>query len=138
MPMARIKTCPWKNSEMEEAKEAFAGALRARTRRDHSESELTRKLCDKGFKADVIAKVITRLKDLNYLDDRRLAVRWAESAIKNFKGYGLKLRLELSRRGIPEVITAEVVADLAAEHDETEVLAALLARKFPGFDAGVA
>ncbi len=119
---------------MEEAEKAFTRALGFLARRDHSEAELVRKLREKGMSAGVIVVVVQRLKDLRYLDDRRFAEQWAESAVKSGRGYGPRLRQELSRRGIARDVIAEVLAGIAAEHDETETLTALMARKFTGFD----
>ncbi|KAF0220914.1 MAG: regulatory [Geobacteraceae bacterium] len=119
---------------MEEAEKAFVRALGFLARRDHSEAELVRKLREKGISAGVIAEVVQRLKDLRYLDDRRFAEQWAQSAVKSGRGYGPRLRQELSQRGVAREIITEVLAGIAAEHDETETLTALIARKFAGFD----
>lgn len=119
---------------MEEAEKAFARALGFLARRDHSEAELVRKLREKGMPAADIVVVVQRLKDLRYLDDRRFAEQWAESAVNSGRGYGPRLRQELSRRGVAKDIITEVLAGIAAEHDEIETLAALMARKFTGFD----
>lgn len=123
---------------MEEAKKALDWALKALGRRDHSEAELARKLCGKGVSPEVVAETIGRLKALHYLDDRRFAERWAESAVRNGRGYGPRLRLELSRKGVPAEVIAEVLAGVAAEFDETETLTAIMAAKFAGFDPRVA
>src|SRR5574340_606464 len=123
---------------MEEAKKALDWALKALGRRDHSEAELARKLCGKGVSPGVVAETIGRLKALHYLDDRRFAERWAESAVRNGRGYGPRLRLELSRKGVPAEVIAEVLAGVAAEFDETETLTAIMAAKFAGFDPRVA
>ena len=49
-------------------------------------------------------------------------------------GYGPRLRLELTRRGVPREIVTDIVADISASYAEEETLAALVARKFAGFD----
>lgn len=119
---------------MDGTEKAFAYAANLLARRDRTVAELERRLVDKGFPAGVVAAVVARLTKSGYLDDRRFAERWAESAVANGRGYGPRLRLELSRRGIPREIVAEVVAGISASHDEQETLAALVERKFPGFD----
>jgi regulatory protein len=119
---------------MEEVKRAFIYALRALTRRDHSEAELRRKLTGREFSAAAVEETIGRLKESRYLDDRRFALNWAESAVRNGRGYGYRLRFELSRRGIAEEIAAEVIAQLNTDYGEAEMLRALLLKKFPGFD----
>lgn len=119
---------------MEESGKALASALRTLTRRDHSEAELRRKLQDKGFAGGEVEAAIGKLKALGYLDDRRFAGQWAESAIRNGRGFGPRIRLELRRRGVSDSIIADVFARLAEDYGEEETLAALLARKFAGFN----
>lgn len=119
---------------MEEAEKALTYAVRVLARRDHSVAELERKLHGKGFSAGVVAELIARLGKSGYLDDRRFAERWAESAVRNGRGYGPRLRLELARRGVCREIIADVLSGIAASHGEEETLAALVTRRFAGFD----
>jgi regulatory protein len=123
---------------MEEAEKALACAMRALARRDHSVAELERKLRSKDISAGVTAEIIARLAHAGYLDDRRFAQRWAEAAVRNGRGYGPRLRLELLRRGVSRELAAEVVTDLAGAYGEEETLAALVAGKFARFDPLVA
>jgi regulatory protein len=119
---------------MEEAEHALAYAVRVLARRDHSVAELERKLLDKGFPAAVVEELIARLEKSGYLDDRRFAGLWAESAVRNGRGYGPRLRLELTRRGVSREIVADVLAGIAAAYGEKETLARLAERKFARFD----
>jgi len=127
-----------KSSEPDAGKRALACALRILTRRDCSTAELARKLRDRGIADPLVGEVVARLQGAGYLDDRRFARAWAESAVENGRGYGPRLRLELARRGVPAEIVAEVLAVVAVEHDEEATLAALLARKFAGFKPAAA
>jgi regulatory protein len=119
---------------MEGPDKAVAYAVKLLAWRDRSIAELECKLLDKGFSADVSADVIARLKKSGYLDDRRFAERWAESAVTNGRGYGPRICHELLRRGVPREIVVEVIAGIADSYDEQETLSALVARKFAGFD----
>ena len=119
---------------MDEVEKALACAIRVLARRDHSVAELERKLHGKGVSAGVIADLIVRLGKSGYLDDRRFAERWAESAVRNGRGYGPRLRLELARRGVSREIIADVLSGIAAAYGEEETLAALMTRRFTGFD----
>ena len=123
-----------KNSDKEESDNAVASALRLLARRDHSVSELERKLRTKAVSDVVVANVIVKLRQAGYLDDRRFAERWAESAVRNGRAYGPRLRLELARRGVDPGIIAEVVAGIASTSGEEEALSVLLAKKFAGLD----
>lgn len=119
---------------MPETRKAVALSLNILSRRDHSEAELRRKLSAKGFAAEILDEVTNRLKDAGYLNDRRFAHSFAESSIRNGRGYGFRLRLELSRRGIPAEIIEDTLAALDAEYDEIATLSGLMTRKFEGFD----
>lgn len=123
---------------MEDDRKALDCAIGFLTRRDHGIAELERKLGARGFSVPVVAEVIGRLTSSGYLDDRRFAGQWAEWAVRNGKGYGPRLSLELARRGVPKEIIAEVLADIQAGHGEEATLATLAARKFAGFDFGTA
>jgi regulatory protein len=127
-----------KSSEPDAAKRALDSALRILTRRDCSSAELARKLRDRRIAEPLVEEVVTRLLEAGYLDDRRFARAWAESAVQNGRGYGPRLRMELARRGVPNEVVAEVLAAVVAEHDEEATLAALLARKFAGFNPAAA
>jgi regulatory protein len=119
---------------MPEARPLLALALNLLSRRDHSEAELRRKLSTKGFSAEELDAVMTRLLDAGYLDDRRFAHSFADAAIRNGRGYGFRLRMDLSRRGIQDEIIEDTLATLGTEYDEITTLSELMERKFKGFD----
>ena len=119
---------------MDEEQRAFDQSLRLLTRRDHSVAELRRKLALRGYAPATVETVLDRLTRLGYLDDRRFATLWAEAALRGGKGVGPRLRQELQRRGVASELIAETLEQLASEHDEHQVLADLVARRFAGFD----
>jgi len=114
--------------------DVYLRALNLLARRDHSVAELKRKLVARGFSDILVADALERLRRQGYLDDRRFAERWAESALRGGKGFGVRLLLELQRRGIDRETAAEVVAGAASEHGERQVLAAVVAKRFSAFD----
>ncbi|WP_236685608.1 regulatory protein RecX [Geobacter pickeringii] len=105
------------------------------SRRDHAEAELARKLRRTVDDEEEIARIVARLRELGYLDDRRLAVRIVEAALAGGRMAGARLRLELQRRGIPRAIADEVLHAAAGDYDERGAVTALLSRKFPRFAA---
>ena len=113
---------------------AFDCALRVLALRDHSEAELRRKLKEKGYDEEGVEGSVARLKGLGYLDDARFARGFAASAIRNGRGYGTRLKLELARRGVAGEIVRETLEELGEEFGEAEVLAQTIARRYPGFD----
>jgi regulatory protein len=102
--------------------------------RDHSEAELRRKLKLKGYDEEGIEGSVARLTELGYLDDARFARGFAESSIRNGRGYGARIKLELARRGVAPALVQETLAELAQEFGEDEVLARTVERRLSGFD----
>lgn len=119
---------------MDDAGRALGIALAMLSRRDHSETEVRRRLSAKGFPDEVVDRVLARLVEAGYLDDRRFARVFAESAIRNGRGYGYRLRYDLSRRGVDEAIITDALGELGAEYDELAVLHGLMAKRFADFD----
>jgi regulatory protein len=122
------------HSRQERRRDPLSTALDILSRRDHSEAELVRKLRARGIDAGEIDRIVARLREFGYLDDRRLACRLAESALAQGKMVGARLRAELRRRGIPSALAEEALVQTATGCDERAMVGDLLARKFPGFD----
>lgn len=139
MPLSRRKwqvtgTRALSGSDRAAPDEVFQRALDLLARRDHSVAELKRKLVSRGFSDILVADTLERLNRQGYLDDRRFAERWAESALRSGKGFGIRLLLELQRRGVDRGIAAEVVAKASSEHGEHQLLAAVVGKRFSSFD----
>ena len=123
---------------MSNGKRGMTVALDLLSRRDRSEAELRKKLLSKEIPLQEVDTVVARLKELNYLDDRLLAMRLASSAVTAGRGYGLRLALDLARKGIPRPIADETLTEITELHDERELVRELLGRKFPTFAPDVA
>jgi len=123
-----------KGSEKTGIPDIYQRALKLLTRRDHTTVELQRKLAVRGYSAESIAVVLDQLAEKGYLDDRRFAERWTESALKSGRGYGVRILQELQKRGISRAVAAEAVADAAAEYPEQDSLAAIVSRRFSAFN----
>ena len=113
---------------------AFDCALRVLALRDHAEGELRGKLARKGYPDGEVEETVARLKELRYLDDLRFARAFASSAMRNGRGYGARLGMELARRGVSRDIAEVALAELKEEFVEDDLLAQLLERRFAGFD----
>jgi len=81
-----------------------------------------------------VADVLERLSGQGYLDDRRFAEHWAESALRSGKGFGVRLLLELQRRGVDRETASEAVAMVSSEHGERQLLSVVVAKRFSSFD----
>lgn len=127
-----------KGSEKGTVPECYLRAVALLARRDHSSCELERKLAVKGYSAEAIAETIRMLTSEGFLDDRRFAQRWTESALRNGRGYGIKILQELQRRGVPRQIAAEAIKNAESEYPENDSLEAIVSRRFSAFDPSCA
>lgn len=123
---------------MGEERSGFSRALDILSRRDQSEAELALKLRRRGVGEDEIQGIVARLRELGYLNDRRLAERIAASALADGRMAGPRLSRELRRRGIPRDLAADALARASEGYDPREAVRDLLAGKFPSFDPATA
>ena len=123
-----------KGSENRTASEIYLRAVSLLARRDHSSAELGRKLSARGYFAEAIDEAIQKLTNEGYLNDRRFAQRWTESAIRSGRGYGIRILQELSLRGISREIASQAIENAASEYTEYDSLAAIVTRRFSAFD----
>jgi regulatory protein len=112
----------------------MAAALRLLGRRDRSTAELTRDLHNRGYDEERTAAVIERCRELGYLNDRRFAEERARAMLRDGRGVGRRIELDLLRRGIGPENAHDAIDKAQHEHPPEEVARALLARRFPGFE----
>ncbi len=96
-------------------------AYRLLSKKDYFEEELKQKLLSKGYNLDIVQKVITDLKDKNFLNDKKLLERYRENAILKGKS-SVNLKQRLYRKGISYV---EI-----SEEEELEAALNLLKKSF--------
>ncbi len=83
------------------------------TARDHSCTELKRKLIQKGFDAPKIDSVIAELSEQDYLNDLRYAEAYLRSRAE--RGYGpQRIECELRQKGVRE-------GDVQAAKDNSDI-----------------
>lgn len=105
-------------------------ALRLLAFRAHSEYELRDKLAHDGASGEDIDSVIDFLYEYKLIDDSIYAARLAAD-LSNIKKYGrYRIVAELSRKGIPREIIAEVTDEM--DTDEEEQLLPLMEKKLAG------
>jgi len=106
-------------------------ALSLLVRREHSRSELIRKLVARGVEEADAAQAVTRMSEAGWQDDQRFACSIARTRAAS--GYGPAwIRAELGGHGIGEAMVDEALAALAeAGDDDWEGRARdLVARRF--------
>jgi len=116
------------------ASDPWAVALRLLSHRDRSEAELRDRLRRFGFSTTAIEEAIERCREYNYLDDQRFALERARMLLRNGRGVGRKVLIDLQRRGIDEETAAQAL-NIAGQEFETDLLfQQLLDRRFPDFN----
>lgn len=99
---------------------------------DYSSRRLTEKL-RRHFPPEVCARTVALLKERGYVDDDRLAARYAKCYAR-IRCYGpARIRQELFGKGFSADVIARAVEPYA-EEDHGERIAELLERKFPSAD----
>jgi regulatory protein len=127
-----------KNSEPLSPDRAYQYVLRLLTGRDYSTARVRQKLTGREVAEEDVGAVILRLQREGWLDDRRYAVRFAESALSSGRYYGARLRMEMRRRGFTPDVVNETLAPLLAESDEISEVRAAAERRYPGFSYSAA
>ncbi len=83
-------------------------AIRLLTRREHSTDELRRKLKRRGYGAETIDEVVTRLRSSELVSDARFAESFVR--VRSERGQGpLRIRAELRERGVTDPLVDEVL-----------------------------
>lgn len=94
---------------------AWSRALDYLSHKSRTSTEVQRRMRDIGAPEEVSARVVDRLKELGYLDDRDYAKRYVESRLRS-RGYGpRRLEQELRKKGIPRRAAEQAVAGLNEE-----------------------
>lgn len=123
-----------KSTEQQTAESAYQYALRLLTARDYSVARMRAKLCTRGIEEADVETVMRRLQQEGWLDERRYAERFAESALSAGRFYGPRLRLEMRRRGFEAGIISEVLENLLDDHDQAADIMMVVNRRYPGLD----
>lgn len=100
-------------------------AYRLLAQRGRSVAELRERIARKGFGADTVEAVISRLCEQGFLDDRKLAASLRRYAVETKRLGVFGINRFLIQRGIPADIARETLGDI----DETETAQRFLERK---------
>jgi regulatory protein len=129
---------PLRSSEPSSPERAYLYALRILNARDYTVARLREKLHGRGFDDADVEAVLGRMVSEGWVDDRRFAERFAESAVASGRYYGPRLRQEMRRRGVQPELVSEVLGRILLERDEAEEVRAIVERRFSGFSFSTA
>ncbi|MDD3095235.1 MAG: RecX family transcriptional regulator [Candidatus Neomarinimicrobiota bacterium] len=90
-------------------------ALELLSMREHSRRELSIKLRQKGYQAEIISKVLDNLESRNYISDTRFSGLYAEELIRSRRLGPLKVREKLFSRGISGDRIREILSGYGQE-----------------------
>lgn len=122
--------------ESESDEKAYLCALGYLARRDHSETELRRKLAQKGFSEERIGRAIDRVRECGYIDDRRFAENWIRSQSRFRPRSARMLRYELKLKGVSDPVISESLAGVDDEQAAFDC-AEKYSRRLAGLDQPV-
>jgi regulatory protein len=115
----------------------FDYAVRSLANRASSSDELRFKLRQRAEKISDIEPVITRLRDLGYLDDRRFAEMYTMMRVEG-DGFGrMRVLSDLRGRRVAPKLAEKAVSQAFEGKDEPEMVAAFVERRMPSVAAGV-
>lgn len=103
-------------------------ALRALMRRAHSIHEMREHLERRAEEKEHVSRVITRLREQNYLDDARYALDYARTHAQSRRQGRFRIARELRARGVPDRHIEAAIAAVFAETDEAALVRARLKR----------
>jgi len=127
-----------RSTEPSSPERAYLYALRLLNARDYTVARLREKLHGRGLEETDVAAALERMVAEGWVNDRRFAERFAESALASGRYYGIRLRQELRRRGVPPELVDEVLGRLLEEQDEAGDVRAIVERRFSGFSFATA
>jgi len=112
----------------------LATALRILTQRDHSCSELSKKLIDRGFSQDQIKWAVSECSRLHYLDDERYADIYAHQLQR--KGYGChRIQQKLIAKGLPGQVIASCLENYCRDKVQIQSCRQVMHKKLKGNQA---
>jgi regulatory protein len=112
--------------------DAYTAALTLLSRRELSTEQLRERLARRKFPSQDIARVIERLTADRTLDDRRVALAMARSAV-SLKGQGRRRVLQrIQQIGIDSEIAANAVHEVFEDIDEGRLLDRAIEKRLKG------
>ena len=109
--------------------EAFRAAVEMLAARAYSVAELKQKLRRRKFAEPSISEAVARLKQLGFLDDRRLAEHYASSLVRNRTLGRFRVERELRMRRVDPRTVQPALEKAFEETDERLLLEKALAQK---------
>ena len=114
-----------------DAKAAKLAAIDLLARKGWATRELIQRLTRRGASPDVAQAVATDLQSRGYLDDEAFARWWAQARAQGRRIGSLRLRRELSTKGIPPALAGAAIEAAFEEQSEPDRALAAGRRRLP-------
>jgi regulatory protein len=95
-------------------KEIRKKAMDFLARREYGQTELIKKLADKGFERRIVEQEVRILTEENLQSDERFSESFVQSRINQGKG-PIRIRLDLGQRGISDAVIEMAIEESAAD-----------------------
>lgn len=105
-------------------------ALRLIARSEQAASTLGKKLELRGYDRATCARVVERLSDLGFLDDKRFARRWLSIRLSTSCDAPIKLTAALVRRGVARAVASAAVREVVTSEMELTLIRRYTARLY--------
>jgi len=115
--------------QFDNEQDLYTAALRALMRRAHSVHEMKEYLERRAASKDLIAPVLTRLKEQKYLDDARYALDFVRLRAQSRRQGRFRIARELRARGVLDRHIEAALDSIFAETDESSLIRARLKRR---------
>lgn len=117
--------------ERSDARRAREKALYLLEHRSHSKRELTEKIARTAASREAAQAAADRLEEIGLIDDRAFAESYARELFLRKRFGALRVRQELSRKGIDRELIDQVMAPYLEEDTGEENIALVLAKRYP-------
>lgn len=111
-------------------------SLRYLSYRPRSEKEIRDyiKKCAKDLDSSITEKIISKLKEYNFLNDENFAKLWIEQRT-NFKPKSLRvIKMELAQKGIKKELIEDMIYDLRFKNKDLESVKKLIEKRITRYE----
>ncbi|MBC8286913.1 MAG: regulatory protein RecX [Nitrospinae bacterium] len=115
--------------DQEVLKTAKSQAFKHLSYRDRSKKEVAQYLEKKGHAPSIIQATLQNLEKLNYINDHRFAMEWGRWRVEVKKFGKIRLRHELSAKGVSSHIIETTLDTLYDSHPEQDLALACANKK---------
>lgn len=113
------------------AEELYEFAVKSLGARAYSSGDLKAKLRQRAAQPGEVERIVSRLEDHGYLDDRRFAESYASARVEN-EGFGrIRVLQDLRAHRVSSTLAEQAVEQALGDKSEAELIDAFIERRMP-------